>query len=464
QRVNSSPYSIKSLNAETATNTTQLGGLTASEFVQNTSTQQPTSNFNISGNGTAGGTLSGNVVSAATQYDLNGVRILSNAGAFNFFAGNGAGLANTTGAFNAFFGFATGDANTTGSNNSFFGTFAGGSNTTGADNSFFGKSVGTSNSTGDRNSFFGTDSGAMNTSGDNNAFFGFRAGNSNTIGSFNTFFGSGAGEANTAGNLNAFFGDLAGRSNTDGSGNSIFGTDAGRDNTIGGENSFFGYRTGLFNTDGSGNSFFGQGAGRDNTSGGGNSFFGGLAGENNVSGDNNTIVGTNADLLFNNMSFATAIGAEAVVTSNNRVQLGRNGVDTVRVGNLAGAVSTNLCITADRVLAECSSSGRYKENVRSLTDGLSLVRRLRPVTFDWKGRNETDLGLVAEEVAAVDPLLVTRNTEGEIQGVKYDQLTVVLIDVVKEQQQQIEEQGAEIAALKALVCAANMAAPVCKDK
>jgi hypothetical protein len=66
---------------------------------------------------------------------------------------------------------------------------------------------------------------------------------------------------------------------------------------------------------------------------------------------------------------------------------------------------------------------------------------LRPVTFDWTERGEADLGLVAEEVAAVDPLLVTHNRKGEIEGVKYEQMAIVLINAVKELQAQIADQN-----------------------
>src|SRR5205807_1410681 len=96
--------------ASTATNATQLGGVAAgqyvltsdsrlsdprpptagsSNYIQNTTTQQASSNFNISGNGTAGGTLSGNILNAASQYNLGGSRVLSNAGTNNFFVGVG---------------------------------------------------------------------------------------------------------------------------------------------------------------------------------------------------------------------------------------------------------------------------------------------------------------------------------------------------------------------------------------
>src|SRR2546421_4850394 len=146
QQVTSTPYAIRSANASsadtatnatnatnaaTATNATQLGGIAASQYVQtndlrlsdarpptpgssnyiqNTASPQTASNFNISGNGTAGGTLSGNVLNATTQFNLNGSRILSNPGSRNLFAGLGAGAANVTGNSNSFFGVFAGAA------------------------------------------------------------------------------------------------------------------------------------------------------------------------------------------------------------------------------------------------------------------------------------------------------------------------------------------------------------------
>jgi len=43
-------------------------------------------------------------------------------------------------------------------------------------------------------------------------------------------------------------------------------------------------------------------------------------------------------------------------------------------------------------------------------------------------------------VEKIEPLLVTHNDKGEVEGVKYDRLSVVLINAVKEQQSQIEAQ------------------------
>lgn len=95
----------------------------------------------------------------------------------------------------------------------------------------------------------------------------------------------------------------------------------------------------------------------------------------------------------------------------------------------AGGPGTNLCI-AGGVLASCSSSLRYKENVADLGLGLDAVLKLRPVAFDWKANGEHDLGFVAEEVDGIDPFLVTY---------KDGRLTALLANAVKDQQAEIEE-------------------------
>ncbi len=91
-------------------------------------------------------------------------------------------------------------------------------------------------------------------------------------------------------------------------------------------------------------------------------------------------------------------------------------------------------------LAVCSSSLRYKTAVQPFRSGLALLNRLRPISFTWKSNGTADLGLGAEDVAAVAPLLVTHNEKGEVEGVKYDRLAVVLINAVKEQQVIIQKQ------------------------
>lgn len=198
QPLTSAPYAVKAKNADTATNSSQLGGVAANQYVvttdprmtdarqplagsanyiQNSTSLQSSSNFNVSGNGTAGGTLSGNVVNAGTQYNIGGLRVLSVAGSNNMFAGLGAGT------------------NTTGSDNSFFGTTAGLSNTTGSFNSFFGEGA-SAGATGSYNTAIGYAS-IVNGAGLANATaIGSRAivsqNNSLVLGSINGFNGCSA--------------------------------------------------------------------------------------------------------------------------------------------------------------------------------------------------------------------------------------------------------------------------------
>lgn len=487
QSITVTPYAIRSASAAaadtainattatTATNATQLGGVAAAQYVlssdsrltdarpptsgsssyiQNTTTTQAGSNFNISGNGTAAGTLSGYVVNATTQFNLNASRVLS-----------------TVGVNNLFVGFNNGGANTSGTGNSFFGQNAGAANKTGSGNSFFGSGAGASN-TSNSNSFFGVGAGFANTSGNQNSFFGGSVGYDNTSGFDNSFFGALAGRRNTTGNSNSFYGALAGRDNVDGYDNSFFGASAGASSNAVCCNSFFGSHAGYDATTGIGNTFFGWYSGEATTTGNGNTFVGYSSGDSNATGSNNTIVGNLANVGANNLNYATAIGAGATVSTSNSIVLGRSsGTDKVRVPGLGTATATHLCIdTANQnELSLCSSSLRYKQNVLPLAAGLNLLQRLRPVTFNWKESNLPDLGLIAEEVAVIEPLLVTLNPAGEIQGVKYDQLNVVLINAIKQQQaqiqgqaEQIKQQQLQINSLKSLVCLDHPNAEVCK--
>src|SRR5437879_2887657 len=73
QQITSTPYAVRSLNAASADSVPASGVPSGSgNYIQNTTSPQASSNFNISGNGTAAGTLGGNIVNATTRYDLNG--------------------------------------------------------------------------------------------------------------------------------------------------------------------------------------------------------------------------------------------------------------------------------------------------------------------------------------------------------------------------------------------------------
>src|ERR1700686_391625 len=98
----------------------------------------------------------------------------------------------------------------------------------------------------------------------------------------------------------------------------------------------------------------------------------------------------------------------------------------------------------------------------SVINGKEIVNRLRPIALTWKQAGMRDIGLAAEEVEQVEPLLTFRNDKAEIEGVKYNQLSAVFINAIKEQQAQIKQQQEQLKAqqreiekLKRIVCAMN---------
>jgi trimeric autotransporter adhesin len=206
----------------------------------------------------------------------------------------------------------------------------------------------------------------------------------------------------------------------------------------------------------------------------------------NTTGSSNSLFGAYTDVSADNLTNATAIGARAYVSASNALVLGQiNGVNNatantnvgigvtaplyrlhvngiIRVETLGAAGSTSLCRNSNEQISTCSSSLRYKTNLAPFSNGLNIVNRLSPISFNWKDGGMRDVGLGAEDVAAVEPLLVIRNDKGEVEGVKYDRITLVLLNAVKEQQLLINKQQQQLDALRKLVCQSNLQAEACK--
>lgn len=286
---------------------------------------------------------------------------------------------------------------------------------------------------------------------------------------FNLFVGVNTGMSMTTAQSNTIVGHNSGIFTTSGNSNSFFGNNAGFRNINGSENAFFGQQAGLENTSGQENAFFGTFSGRNTLTGRGNTFIGTSAGFNHISGFKNTAIGAYANVGANNQ-FTTIIGAEATNTEDNSIQLGRLGADIVKIGRLASGdgSNSNLCLNANNAISLCSSSIRYKSNIFNFKLGLDVIKQLRPIFFNWKASDELDFGLVAEEVAEIEPLLVHKNKDGKVEGVKYDRIGVLLINVVQDQQLQIENQSKtikrherKIEMLTDFICSQNKSAKFC---
>jgi hypothetical protein len=371
------------------------------------------------------------------------------AGHSNTLLGHSAGFSNTAGNYNTFLGDDAGRSNTTGNYNTFSGYMAGYYNTTAYGNTFSGGWAGYSNTTGNFNTFLGNDAGFSNTTGKNNTFSGGGAGRNNSTGHSNTFSGYYAGSSNTTANYNTFSGYRAGFSNTTGHSNTISGSNAGFSNTTGYDNTFVGDDAGRFNTTGNANTFLGDDAGRSNTTGESNTFSGSDAGYSNTTGYSNTFLGDHAGSSNTTGSYNTFSGYRAGYSNAT----GRRNVFIGYAAGFSETRSNKLYIANDVPDANVLIYGDFSTGkvgigvmdpcedldvagtarLRGISNGTgSPVLQLRPVSFQYKSSGHQDIGLIAEEVAEHLPDLVIYDDVGRPDAVKYDRISLYLLDVAKE--------------------------------
>jgi len=127
-------------------------------------------------------------------------------------------------------------------------------------------------------------------------------------------------------------------------------------------------------------------------------------------------------------------GSEAmrIDSSGNLLVGSTSGSDKVTVNGTVSA--TNFNTTSDATL---------KTNVETLTGSLDAVKSLRGVSFDWIENGNSEVGVIAQEVEAVLPDVVSTNDQG-IKSVKYGNMVALLIEAMKEQQAQIDELKAKL--------------------
>ncbi len=97
-----------------------------------------------------------------------------------------------------------------------------------------------------------------------------------------------------------------------------------------------------------------------------------------------------------------------------------------------------------------NSDARTKENVVEISDCISKVKSMRGVYYNRTDFNTdvTKVGVIAQEVEAVLPELVLESPETGLKSVAYSELTSVLINAIKEQQEIIEDLKTRITKLE----------------
>jgi Chaperone of endosialidase len=312
------------------------------------------------------------------------------------------------------------------------------------------------------------------TSGNYNTAVGFLSLLSTTTNSFNTAIGAGALLANTAdqntatgagallsntaGVNNTANGAFALFSNTSGFNNSALGGGALQSNTIGFANTATGVGALLTNTSGNDNTADGLFALYFNTTGSENTAIGENALEQNTVGNTNTAIGEGA--LFQNTTGSGNVACgflagNQVSAANNVIAIGHDGADvsnTTWVGNIYG-VSTQSGTTAPVVVSDggqlgtVASSQRFKKDITTMEKASQSILSLRPVTFHYKSdaNNTPHFGLIAEEVAKVNPALVLPDKEGKPYTVRYDAVNAMLLNEFLKEHRRVQELEANAA-------------------
>lgn len=286
-----------------------------------------------------------------------------------------------------------------------------------------------------------------NTTGNFNTATGFRCLFSNTSGAQNTATGYNAlasnfiGNYNTADGVNALFSNVSGDNNTASGLRALFGNFSGSENTAVGVSA-------LANNDGSQNTAVGFKALLNNSGGNHNIALGHEAGINvgglNNPRDNNIEIGNAGDFF-----------------DNATIRIGDVQTATFIAGISGTAVvGDTVVVDANGQLGTATSSVRFKKEIKPMDNASEAIFALKPVSFQYKSdpKRTREFGLIAEDVAKINPDLVTRDRKGEIYSVRYEAVNAMLLNeflkqhkAFLEEQHKVHEQQAAITRLKSTV-------------
>jgi len=278
------------------------------------------------------------------------------------------------------------------------------------------------------------------TSGSYDTALGFRSLEKNTGGNFNTAVGALALFLNTTAIENTATGAGALLTNAapfvnGGNGNTANGAFALLFNSTGSHNTAIGDRALLSSTSGNNNTAIGDGALSNNTTGESNSAIGGGALSNNTTGSSNIVLGSNAGSAVTTASHVIAIGSA-----------GANMGGTCFIANIRGVQTGNgdgipVYIDSAGQLGTLTSSRRFKKEIKPMDKESEAILALKPVSFQYKidKTNTPQFGLIAEEVAAVNPDLVVRDTEGKPYTVRSDQVNAMLLNEFLKEHRKVEQ-------------------------
>jgi hypothetical protein len=173
-------------------------------------------------------------------------------------------------------------------------------------------------------------------------------------------------------------------------------------------------------------------------------------GVSNFQGMHNQIGLYNGLGLQNITGFFSRIGAQTAVGGQIDAQPEFNtSALSATLNSVAGNLSGNWVYNGSTICAPCPSDQKAKLNITKLENSLDKVLNLRGVSFNWNSdivprkssSQESAIGLIAQEVEQIVPeVIVTETIEGQqLKTIEYGNLVAVLVEAIKEQQEQIND-------------------------
>jgi hypothetical protein len=177
---------------------------------------------------------------------------------------------------------------------------------------------------------------------------------------------------------------------------------------------------------------------------------------NNTNGGNNIAIGYQAGILLTTGVNNIAIGHDGVAGESNTIRIGRGQHTST---NIAGVFAGGLLQNGNAVYCDANghfyslaSSRRFKDEIQDMDDASSALLQFRPVTFRYKSEQNPNrtpqFGLIAEEVAEINPDLVVRDSSGEINSVRYEAVNAMLLNEFLKDHRRVADLQTENAAMK----------------
>src|SRR6478672_4355733 len=218
-------------------------------------------------------------------------------------------------------------------------------------------------------------------------------------------------------------------------------------NTTGFHNAAAGFQALLSNTTGNHNTADGDNALVHNTTGILNTAIGGRAIIQNVTGSSNVALGFQAG--FNITGTGNVCVGEDIVGVAGESNVTRIG----NIGSTAQANGVFVTVGAGGKLGFQVSSRRYKDDIKPMDRASEALFALKPVSFRYKQEidpaRSPDFGLIAEDVATVNPDLVARDEEGKIVTVRYQAVNAMLLNEFLKEHRKVEQLEKQVEALTA---------------